>query len=302
MLAWPLSCATTSAGAVSDDGAGIVSSHVPHVELNNGVAIPQVGLGTFQIEADQTQRVVEQALEAGYRHIDTAAGYHNEPGVGAALRASGIAREDLFVTTKLRNGEQGYDATVKAFENSRRELGLEVVDLYLIHWPAPGQGLYLDTWRAFESLYAEGVVRAIGLSNFLREHLADVLEHAEVRPAVNQIEMHPSFQQPEASRASRDAGLAVEAYAPIGQGRDLDLPAVIDAARALGVTAGQVVLRWHLQQGHIVIPKSATPDRIRSNIDLFSFELSEGQMSSITALDSGQRMFSDPRTANHSMM
>ncbi|MGB7448351.1 MAG: aldo/keto reductase [Ornithinimicrobium sp.] len=277
-------------------------STVPRVELNNGVRIPQVGLGTFQIDADRTQEVVEQALEAGYRHIDTAAGYQNELGVGAALRASGIARDELFVTTKLRNGEQGYDATLAAFENSRRELDVEVVDLYLIHWPAPGQDLYLEAWRAFETLYDEGVVRAIGLSNFLPEHLSRVLERAEVPPAVNQIELHPSFQQPEARQASREAGLAVEAYAPIGQGADLDFPAVTEAAHDLGVTAGQVVLRWHLEQGHIVIPKSVTPDRIRSNIDLFSFELSEDQVRAITALDSQERMFPDPRTANHSMM
>jgi len=277
-------------------------SDVPRVELNNGVDIPQVGLGTFQIEADQTQGVVEQALEAGYRHIDTAAGYQNEPGVGAALRASGIARDELFVTTKLRNGEQGYEATLTAFETSRRELGLDVVDLYLIHWPAPGQDLYTEAWRAFEKLYAQGAVRAIGLSNFLPEHLERVLERAEVPPAVNQIELHPSFQQPDARRASREAGLAVEAYAPIGQGEDLDYSAVTATAEALGVTAGQVVLRWHLQQGHIVIPKSATPERIRSNIDLFSFELSDEQVGDITALDSGNRMFPDPRTANHSML
>lgn len=273
-----------------------------NVELNNGISIPQVGYGVFQIPDDETQAAVEGALEAGYRHIDTAAAYQNEAGVGAAIKASGLAREDIFVTTKLRNGEQGFDASLKAFDNSRRELGLDVIDLYLIHWPVPSQDLYAETWRAFEKLYADGAVRAIGISNFLPDHLARLLETAQVRPAVNQVELHPSYQQPSTAQASKDAGIAVEAYAPIGQARDLDYAAVTQAAEALEVTPGQVVLRWHIQNGTIVIPKSVTAHRVKSNLDVFSFELTQGQMSSITALDTAERMFPDPQTADFTML
>ena len=269
----------------------------PTIPLNNGVEIPQIGFGTFRVDETETQRVVESALAAGYRHIDTAAGYYNEAGVGAALRASGLPREDVFVTTKLRNGDQGYDNALRAFEDSRAALGLDVVDLYLIHWPVPTKGLATETWRALEKLYADGAVRAIGISNFLPEHVEDLLAGAEVVPAVDQIEIHPSFQQTDAQDAARRAGMVVEAYAPIGQGEDLQLPAVVDVAEALGVTPAQVVLRWHLQQGRVVIPKSATPERIASNIDVLGFELDEVQMAAITAMDTPERMFPDPRTA-----
>ncbi|GAA1165987.1 aldo/keto reductase [Ornithinimicrobium humiphilum] len=274
----------------------------PMLELNNGVRIPQVGFGTFQVDEAETQRVVETALESGYRHIDTAAGYYNEAGVGAALRASGLPREDVFVTTKLRNGDQGFDAALRAFEASRKALDVDVVDLYLIHWPVPTKGLAPETWRAFEKLYAEGAVRAIGISNFLPEHVAELLSVAEVVPAVNQIEVHPSFQQPDAQRASVEAGMVVEAYAPIGQAADLDLPVVVDLAEQLGVTPAQVVLRWHLQQGRVVLPKSVTPERIATNIDLFGFELDEAQMAAVTGLDTQERMFPDPRTAEFTQM
>ncbi len=275
---------------------------VAHIELNNGVQIPQVGYGVFQIPNDETQAAVEGALAAGYRHIDTAAAYQNEAGVGAAIKASGLSRDDIFVTTKLRNGEQGFEASLKAFDNSKRELGLDVVDLYLIHWPAPSQDLYLETWRAFEKLYADGAVRAIGISNFLPDHVARLVEHAQVTPAVNQFEVHPSFQQVDTQQASREAGIAVEAYAPIGQAKDLAHAAVTDAAEALDVTPGQVVLRWHIQNGTIVIPKSVTPHRVKSNLDVFSFELDEDQMTSITALDTPERMFPDPQTADFTML
>lgn len=268
------------------------------IELNNGVTIPQVGLGVFQIPQEQTQRVVEEALAAGYRHIDTAAGYGNEVGVGAAVRASGLAREEIFVTTKLANGDQGADTTRQAFEDSRERLGLDVVDLYLIHWPRPKRGQYVETWRVLEQLQAEGAVRAIGVSNFLPDHLAHLIAQSDVVPAVNQFELHPSFQQPDTQRATREHGICVEAYAPIGQAQDLDHDAVRSAAEAHGVTTGQVVLRWHIQQGTLVIPKSVTPERIRSNIDLFGFELSTSQMSAITALDTEERMFPDPQTAD----
>ncbi len=269
----------------------------PMLELDNGVRIPQVGFGTFRVDEGETQRVVEAALESGYRHVDTAAAYYNEAGVGAALRASGLPREEVFVTTKLRNGDQGYDRALRAFDDSRAALGVDVVDLYLIHWPVPSKGLYKETWRALEKLYADGAVRAIGVSNFMPEHVEDLLRDAEVTPAVNQIEVHPSFQQRDAQRAATDAGMVVEAYAPIGQGEDLVLPEVVAVAEALGVTPAQVVLRWHLQQGRVVLPKSVTPERIATNIDLLAFELDEDQMATLSGLDTGVRMFPDPRTA-----
>ncbi|MFK5635685.1 MULTISPECIES: aldo/keto reductase [unclassified Ornithinimicrobium] len=274
----------------------------PTLILNNGVEIPQIGFGTFRVDENETQRVVESALAAGYRHIDTAAGYYNEAGVGAALRASGLPREDVFVTTKLRNGDQGYARALRAFEDSRAALDVDVVDLYLIHWPVPAKGLATETWKALEKLYADGAVRAIGISNFLPEHVEDLLAQAEVVPAVDQIEVHPSFQQTDAQDAARRAGMVVEAYAPIGQGEDLRLPAVVDVAEALGVTPAQVVVRWHLQQGRVVIPKSATPERIASNIDVLGFELDEVQMAAITALETPERMFPDPSTAEFTQM
>ncbi|AXH96218.1 aldo/keto reductase [Ornithinimicrobium avium] len=269
----------------------------PMLELNNGVRIPQLGFGTFRVDEAQTQRVVETALEVGYRHVDTAAGYYNEAGVGAALRASGLPREEVFLTTKLRNGDQGHDRALRAFEDSRAALGVDVVDLYLIHWPVPAKGLYKETWRALEKLYADGAVRAIGISNFLPEHVEDLLRDAEVTPAVDQIEVHPSFQQRDAQRAATDAGMVVEAYAPLGQAEDLALPGVVAVAEELGVTPAQVVLRWQLQQGRVALPKSVTPERITTNFDVLGFELDEAQMATLDGLDSDVRMFPDPRTA-----
>ena len=275
---------------------------VPHIALNNGVHVPQVGYGVFQIPDDETQEAVEHALAAGYRHIDTAAAYGNEAGVGAAIKASGLPRDEIFVTTKLRNGEQGTEATLKAYDDSCRRLGVDVVDLYLIHWPVPAWGKYVETWKALEKLHADGAVRAIGVSNFLPAHLATLTEQAEVTPAVNQIELHPSYQQLPTQEAGLAHGIAVEAYAPLGQAKDLDQHAVTAAAEAHGVTAGQVVLRWHVQNGTIIIPKSVTPERIRSNIDLFGFELSDAEMSAITVLDTDERMFPDPETADFTML
>lgn len=269
---------------------------VPLVTLGNGVQVPQVGYGVFQVPPEETQRWVEEALEAGYRHIDTAAGYHNEEGVGAALRAVGLPREEVFVTTKLRNGEHGHDEALAAFEASRRALRLDVVDLYLIHWPMPATDRYVETWRALEKLYAEGAARAIGVSNFLPEHLDRLLAETDVVPAVNQVEVHPGFQQRDVSAASAAAGIAVEAYSPLGRGSALGKPAVTRIAEELSVTPAQVVLRWHVQRGRIVIPKSVTAERVRSNIDLFGFELDEDQLAAIDALDAGERTGADPRT------
>ena len=266
----------------------------PMIELNNGVRIPQLGFGTFRVDEAETQRVVEAALAAGYRHIDTAAGYYNEGGVGAALRASGLGRDEVFLTTKLRNGDQGHDGALRAFEDSRRALGVDVVDLYLIHWPVPTRWQAPETWRAFEELLERGVVRAIGVSNFMPHHLDALLEGAHVVPAVNQFEVHPTHQQRAAQAASAAAGLVVEAYAPIGKGEDLAEEAVVAVAEAHGVSPAQAVIRWHLQQGRVVIPKSVTPERIAANADVFGFTLTDAEMDAITALERANRLYPDP--------
>jgi diketogulonate reductase-like aldo/keto reductase len=272
---------------------------IPSVKLNNGVEIPQVGLGVFQVPDNGTQACVETALELGYRHIDTAAAYYNEEGVGAAVRATGVPRDEIFVTTKLRNGDQGYESALRAFENSRQALGLDVVDLYLIHWPVPSRGLYGETWRAFEKLLADGAVRAIGVSNFLPEHLDRLVSESNVVPAVNQVELHPTFHQPATVERSQAHGIVPEAYSPLGQGADLEAPAVVAIANELGVTPGQVVLRWQVQHGVILIPKSVNPERMATNLDLFSFSLTEAQMADIDALDSPDgRIGADPATAS----
>ena len=274
------------------------AADIPSVTLNNGVEVPQVGLGVFQVPGNGTQACVETGFELGYRHIDTAAAYYNEEGVGAAVRASGLPREEIFVTTKLRNGDQGYESALRAFENSRQALGLDVVDLYLIHWPVPRRDLYVETWRALEKLLADGEVRAIGVSNFLPEHMDRLVSESDVVPAVNQVEIHPTFRQPETVERSRAHGTVPEAYSPLGRGADLDAPTVVRIANELGVTPSQVVLRWHVQHGVILIPKSVNPERMATNIDLFSFSLSEAQMSDINALHTPDgRIGTDPAVA-----
>ena len=270
---------------------------IPSIELNNGVQIPQVGFGTWQVEAEVAQGVVENALAVGYRHLDTAAGYYNEAEVGAAVRASGLAREDVFVTTKLRNGDQGYEQALAAFEASRAALGLDVVDLFLIHWPVPSLDRYVETWRAFEKLLADGAVRAIGVSNFLPEHLDRLIAETDVVPAVNQIELHPTFQHRAVAETTTSHGIAVEAYSPLGKGADLGAPAVQEIAERLEVSTGQVVLRWHVQAGRIVIPKSVTPARIAANLDVASFSLTPADVQAIDELDADNRLASDPATA-----
>ncbi|MBT2550603.1 aldo/keto reductase [Arthrobacter sp. ISL-65] len=273
---------------------------VPNVTLNNGVKVPQLGFGVFQVPPEETQRIVEDALEAGYRHIDTAAAYRNEAAVGAAIAASGIPREDIFLTTKLRNGEQG--VAQEAFQNSCRELGVDYVDLYLIHWPVPSRNLFAEAWKAMEKLHASGQIRAIGVSNFLADHLEALLQSADVVPAVNQFELHPTFQQSELAAKSRSLGIAVEAYSPLGQGADLDAGAVTSIAGKYGVTPAQVVLAWHLAQGTIVIPKSANSGRMRDNLAAAGFVLTPEEMAGITALEAGARIGSDPAVAAHSQM
>ena len=267
--------------------------------LGDGVRIPRLGFGTFQIAPEDTQRAVERALALGYRHIDTAAAYYNEREVGAALRAAG--RDDVFVTTKLRNADQGYESALAAFEASRRALGVEVVDLYLIHWPVPTQDRYLDCWRALIKLRADGLVRSIGVSNFLADHLRRIVDETGVGPSVDQLEIHPSFSQPRLRRTCAELGVAVEAYSPLGQGADLEADAVLAAARRLGVSPAQVVLGWHLRSGRVAIPKSVHADRMRENLAAGELQLTDDELAAIDALDADSgRIGGDPATFDFS--
>ena len=265
----------------------------PTVTLNNGITMPQIGFGVFQIPEAETATAVTTALEAGYRSIDTASVYGNETGVGVALKNGGIPRDELFVTTKVWNSDQGYDETLRAFDASLARLGLDQLDLYLIHWPTPKHGRYLDTWRALESLYEQKRVRSIGVSNFLPEHLKAVADLGGTVPAVNQIEVHPQLQQRDVQEYGATLGVITEAWSPLAQAAVLKDPAITSIATAHDRTPAQVVLRWHLQQGRVVIPKSATPARIKENLALTDFELSADELAAIDALES------DGRTGPH---
>ncbi|MBY8880066.1 aldo/keto reductase [Actinacidiphila acidipaludis] len=258
--------------------------------------MPQLGFGVFQVPDDETAAAVTAALEAGYRSIDTAAVYGNEAGVGRALAGAGLPREELFVTTKVWNADQGHDATLRAFDASLGRLGLDHVDLYLIHWPAPAQDRYLDTWRALRTLLADGRTRAVGVSNFQPAHLRRLIEDSGVVPAVNQVELHPGLQQRELRAVHAEYGIATEAWSPLAQGALLAEPALAAIARRHGRSPAQVVLRWHLQLGTVVIPKSVTPARIRENLDVFGFALDDAEMAAIAALDRGMRTGPDPDT------
>jgi 2,5-diketo-D-gluconate reductase A len=271
-------------------------STVPALELHDGIEIPQLGFGVFQVPPEDTQAVVEEALAVGYRHIDTAAAYRNEAGVGDAIAASGVAREDVFVTTKLWNSEQGFDSTLRAFEASLEQLGMERVDLYLIHWPLPAEDLYLETWRAFERIHGEGRTRSIGVSNFRVEDLERLRAEAEVLPTVNQVELHPGLQQAELRAWHAEHGVATEAWSPLAQGELLKEETIATIAAHHERTPAQVILRWHLQLGNVAIPKSATPERIRENFELFEFELGEDDVAAIARLDAGHRTGPDPST------
>jgi 2,5-diketo-D-gluconate reductase A len=270
-------------------------SDVPAITLDDGVEIPQLGFGVFQVPPEDTQQAVEVALEVGYRHLDTAAAYRNEKGVGAAIASSGIPREDVFVTTKLWNDKQGFDSALREFEASLSRLAMDHVDLYLIHWPAPAQDRYVDTWRAFERIHSEGGARTIGVSNFRVEDLERLESETDTRPTVNQIELHPWLQQAELRDWHESHDLATEAWSPLGQGGDLLRDATIGGiAERHGKTPAQTVLRWHLQLGNIVFPKSVTPERIRENFEIFDFELSSEEMDEINGLDQGKRLGPDP--------
>ena len=267
---------------------------VPTIKLNNGVEIPQLGFGVFQVPAEETTAAVTSALEAGYRSIDTAAAYGNERGVGEAIKASGLPRDELFVTTKLWNSAQGYDSALRAFDRSMDQLGLERLDLYLIHWPVPAADKFVDTWKAFEKLHADGRVRAIGVSNFQPTHLRLLLDEGLTVPAVNQIELHPALQQATLRAMHTEHGIATEAWSPLAQGEVLDAPEITKIAEKHGKSPAQVVLRWHLQLGNVVIPKSVTPKRIVENISVFDFELDGDDLAAIGGLDRGHRTGPDP--------
>ncbi|WTF11544.1 aldo/keto reductase [Streptomyces sp. NBC_01613] len=261
--------------------------------------MPQLGFGVWQVPDDEAERAVATALEAGYRSIDTAAIYGNEEGTGKAIATAGIPRKDIFVTTKLWNGDQGYDSTLRAFDTSLDKLGLEYVDLYLIHWPTPERDKYVDSYKAFEKLHADGRIRAIGVSNFEPEHLERLIGETSVIPAVDQIELHPHLQQHAAREYHAEQGIATEAWSPLGSGKGLlEVPAIVAIAQKHGRTPAQVVLRWHLQLGNVVIPKSVTPSRIKENIEVFDFSLDTEDLAAISALNEDRRLGPDPVTFN----
>ena len=276
----------------------------PAITLNDGASIPALGFGLYKVAPEVTEETIATAIEAGYRHFDTASLYGNERETGRAIRSAGLPREDVFLVTKVWNADQGYERTLAAFDRSAHLLGLDALggylDLYLIHWPMASAGRFVDTFRALTALRDQGRVRSIGVSNFAPEHLATLVDATGIVPAVNQVELHPLLSQRELRQAHAQLGIATEAWSPLARGALLDDPAVVAVADAHGRTPAQVVIRWHLQLGNIVIPKSVTPERIASNFDVFDFALSEDDMASIDALDPpgspGNRLGPDPRT------
>ena len=273
----------------------------PKVPLNNGVLIDALGYGVYKVPAADCAALVSTAIDAGYRTVDTAALYGNEEGVGQAVNAAvatGMPREELFVTSKVWNDRHGYDSTLAAFDETMDRLKLDYLDMFLIHWPCPDQDLFIPTYKALESLYHEGRVRAIGVSNFEPEHLRRLLDATEVVPAVNQVELHPWLQQRELRALHAELGIATQAWSPLARGQLLDDPALAALAAARGRSVAQVVLRWHVQSGHLVIPKASNPGRIAANLDVFGFSLSDTDMAAVAAMDSGRRSGSNPNNVN----
>jgi 2,5-diketo-D-gluconate reductase A len=269
-----------------------------HITLNDGARIPQVGLGVWQTPNNEAAPAVKAALDAGYRHVDTAAVYENEEGVGEGIRQSALARADIFLTTKLWNTDQGYEQTLKAFDASLKRLGTDYVDLYLIHWPSAHRGLFVDTWKAFVKLKEEGRAKSIGVSNFHTEHIEKIVAETGVVPVINQIELHPDFQQREARDFHDKHKIATQSWSPLGQGKLLGHPVIADIAGKLGRTPAQVIIRWHIDNGLVVIPKSITPSRIVENFKVFDFKLSAEDLEKLNALDdAGARIGPDPTTA-----
>ena len=273
---------------------------VPTIRLNNGVEIPQLGFGVYQVPPEDTAEAVSTALEIGYRHIDTAEMYGNEKGVGEAVARSGIDRGEVFVTSKLNNGYHRRDDALRAFDQSLADLGFEYLDLFLIHWPLPGIDVdYVETWKAMEEIYASGRARSIGVSNFQAHHLRRLFGETEVRPAVNQIEVHPYLAQEELRAFDADHEIVTEAWSPIAQGKVLDDPVVLRVAERCSRTPAQVVLRWHVQRGDVVFPKSVNRERMQQNFELFDFDLDGDAMGDLSALDRGERTGPDPDTFNY---
>ena len=271
-----------------------MASAVPDIALNNGVSIPQLGFGVFQIPPDQTRDATALALEVGYRHIDTAEMYRNEAGVGEAVRASGIDRSEIFVTSKLNNGAHAYDDALAAFAETLRTLDIGYVDLFLVHWPLPTVTDFVETWKAMEEIYASGKARAVGVSNFQTHHLNRLAAECTVVPAVNQIEVHPYLTNETVRAYGADHGIATEAWSPIAQGGVLDDPAIVSIAERVDRSPAQVTLRWHVQRGDIVFPKSVTESRVRENFALFDFELTDADIAAISALNRDERTGPDP--------
>lgn len=271
---------------------------VPNIPLNDGTTIPQLGFGVWQVSTDDIVPATAKALEVGYRHIDTAALYGNEEGVGQAIRESGIPRDEIYVTTKLGNDDHAHDDALAAAQESLDKLGLDRVDLYLMHWPTPGRDNYVEAWLAMEEIQRKGWATSIGVSNFHEEHLKRILSEGSVTPVVNQIEIHPTLTQEPLVTVNRNLGIEIESWSPLGSGEDLDNEVIGGLASTLGKSPAQVILRWHLQKGYIAFPKSVTPSRIEENFALFDFELSGDDVAAIDALDAGHRTGPDPDDFN----
>lgn len=272
------------------------AAHTPTIELLGGARIPQLGFGVFLVPPKETQEAVALALATGYRHIDTAAAYRNEGEVGQAIHASGIDRGEIFVTTKCFNDDHGYEQAKRAFHASLKRLEMDYVDLYLIHWPVPVHDLYVETWKAFIDLRDEGLIRAIGVSNFQPAHLHRLVQETGETPAINQVELHPYFQQRGLLHEHHELGIVTESWSPLARGAALEDPTIAKIAQELGRTPAQVTIRWHAQLGKVVIPKSVTPKRIQQNFEIFDFELTAEHMEAIDRLDAGRRIGPDPET------